>query len=75
MLKDCLLELLAPVAQPLSVDGKRPFVLLVAGVNGSGKTTSIGKLAQYYQSQGKTVMLAAGRHLSRRRGGAAQDLG
>jgi fused signal recognition particle receptor len=55
-----LLELLAPVAKPLSVEGKRPFVLLVAGVNGSGKTTSIGKLAKYYQSQGKTVLLAAG---------------
>jgi len=53
-------ELLAPVAQPLSVDGARPFVLLVAGVNGSGKTTSIGKLAHYYQQQGKKVMLAAG---------------
>ena len=53
-------ELLAPVAQPLAVDGKRPFVLLVAGVNGSGKTTSIGKLAHYYQGQGKKVMLAAG---------------
>jgi fused signal recognition particle receptor len=60
VLKECMRELLAPVAQPLSVDGKRPFVLLVAGVNGSGKTTSIGKLAHYYQEQGKKVMLAAG---------------
>jgi fused signal recognition particle receptor len=60
VLKECMRELLAPVAQPLSVEGKRPFVLLVAGVNGSGKTTSIGKLAHYYQEQGKTVMLAAG---------------
>jgi fused signal recognition particle receptor len=59
VLKECMRELLAPVAQPLSVDGKRPYVLLVAGVNGSGKTTSIGKLAHYYQSQGKGVMLAA----------------
>ena len=39
---------------------QRPFVMLVAGVNGSGKTTSIGKLAKYYQTQGKSVMLAAG---------------
>lgn len=60
VLKQCLLQLLEPVAQPLSVEGKRPFVLLVVGVNGSGKTTSIGKLAHYYQAQGKRVMLAAG---------------
>lgn len=60
VLKECMRELLAPVAQPLAVDGKRPYVLLVAGVNGSGKTTSIGKLAHYYQNQGKKVMLAAG---------------
>jgi fused signal recognition particle receptor len=60
VLKECMRALLAPVAQPLSVDGRRPFVLLVAGVNGSGKTTSIGKLAHYYQGQGKKVMLAAG---------------
>jgi fused signal recognition particle receptor len=60
ILKQCLQELLEPIAKPLSVDGKRPFVLLVAGVNGAGKTTSIGKLAKYYQSQGKSVLLAAG---------------
>ncbi len=60
VLKDCLVQLLQPVAQPLSIERYRPFVLLVAGVNGSGKTTSIGKLAKYFQSQGKTVMLAAG---------------
>ena len=60
ILKQCLQELLEPIAKPLSVDGKRPFVLLVAGVNGAGKTTSIGKLAKYYQTQGKSVLLAAG---------------
>jgi fused signal recognition particle receptor len=60
VLKDGLLELFQPVAQELSIEGSQPFVLLVAGVNGSGKTTSIGKLAKYFQSQGKTVMLAAG---------------
>jgi fused signal recognition particle receptor len=60
VLRDCLVELLRPAAQPLSIEGKHPFVLLVAGVNGSGKTTSIGKLAKYFQAQGKTVMLAAG---------------
>ena len=60
VLKESLVELLQPVAQPLSIERSKPFVLLVGGVNGSGKTTSIGKLAKYYQSQGKTVMLAAG---------------
>ena len=60
VLKECLLELLQPVARQLSIEGYRPFVLLVAGVNGSGKTTSIGKLAKYFQNQGRSVMLAAG---------------
>lgn len=60
VLKEGLLALLAPVAQPLQTHAHRPFVLLVAGVNGSGKTTSIGKLAKFFQGQGKSVMLAAG---------------
>jgi fused signal recognition particle receptor len=60
VLKQCLVALLEPVARPLVIGPQRPFVLLVAGVNGSGKTTSIGKLAKYYQGQGKSVMLAAG---------------
>jgi fused signal recognition particle receptor len=52
---------LAPVAQPLAIDSaKKPFVILVAGVNGSGKTTSIGKLAAKVRAEGRTVMLAAG---------------
>ncbi|MDP2240910.1 MAG: signal recognition particle-docking protein FtsY [Burkholderiales bacterium] len=55
-----LLELLQPVATPLDVSGHRPFVIMLAGVNGAGKTTSIGKLAHYYQKQGKKVLLAAG---------------
>ncbi len=59
-LKDALLELIGPLEVPLSVEGKQPFVIMMAGVNGAGKTTSIGKLAKYYQSQGKKVMLAAG---------------
>lgn len=51
---------LAPVAKPLEIDSsKQPFVLLVAGVNGSGKTTTIGKLTARYMAEGKTVMLAA----------------
>ncbi len=52
---------LAPVAQPLAIDTtKKPFVILVAGVNGSGKTTTIGKLAAKFRADGRSVMLAAG---------------
>src|SRR5579883_2678180 len=52
---------LAPVAQPLVIDAtKRPFIILVAGVNGSGKTTTLGKLASKLRAEGRTVMLAAG---------------
>ena len=52
---------LAPVARPLEIDaGKKPFVILVVGVNGSGKTTTIGKLAARYSAEGRRVMLAAG---------------
>jgi fused signal recognition particle receptor len=52
---------LAGVAQPLVIDAaKRPFVILVAGVNGSGKTTTIGKLAAKFRAEGRSVMLAAG---------------
>jgi fused signal recognition particle receptor len=52
---------LAPVAQPLVIDEtKKPFVILMAGVNGSGKTTTIGKLAQKFRDEGRKVMLAAG---------------
>jgi fused signal recognition particle receptor len=59
-LRATLTELLAPVAQPLDVEAHKPFVIMLAGVNGSGKTTSIGKLAHYYQGLGKSVLLAAG---------------
>jgi fused signal recognition particle receptor len=52
---------LVPVARPLAVDPAiKPFVILVAGVNGSGKTTTIGKLAAKFRAEGRTVMLAAG---------------
>jgi fused signal recognition particle receptor len=52
---------LTPVARPLTFDAsKRPFVVLVVGVNGSGKTTTIGKLAAKFRSEGRTVILAAG---------------
>jgi fused signal recognition particle receptor len=59
-LKDTLLELLAPLERKLDVAAARPFVIMVAGVNGSGKTTSIGKLAKWLQTQQKKVLLAAG---------------
>jgi fused signal recognition particle receptor len=59
-LGDELRKLLEPVAVPLTVESHRPFVIMLAGVNGAGKTTSIGKLAHYYQSRGKSVLLAAG---------------
>jgi fused signal recognition particle receptor len=53
-------KIMAPVAQPLAIGGAKPFVILVAGVNGSGKTTTIGKLAAKLHAEGKSVMLAAG---------------
>ncbi len=59
-LKDELLALLAPLERALDARRAKPFVIVVAGVNGSGKTTSIGKLAKWLQSQGRSVMLAAG---------------
>ena len=55
-----LREMLEPVAVPLDTGGRKPFVIMLVGVNGSGKTTSIGKLAKYFQTQGKSVLLAAG---------------
>jgi fused signal recognition particle receptor len=45
---------------PLVVDSPQPFIVMLAGVNGAGKTTSIGKIAKYYQQQGKSILLAAG---------------
>ncbi len=54
-------EILGPVAQPLVIDpARRPHVVLVVGVNGSGKTTTIGKLAKTHRDQGRKVMIAAG---------------
>ena len=59
-LRTLLLDLLKPVEQPLVTEGRKPFVIMLAGVNGAGKTTSIGKLAHYFQAQGKRVLLGAG---------------
>jgi len=60
VLKAALLDLVAPLEAPLAVTDARPFVIMLAGVNGAGKTTSIGKLAKYLQGQGLSVLLAAG---------------
>ncbi|PDQ13195.1 signal recognition particle-docking protein FtsY [Enterobacter cloacae] len=60
LLKDEMGEILAKVDEPLNIEGKTPFVILMVGVNGVGKTTTIGKLARQFEQQGKTVMLAAG---------------
>lgn len=60
-LKVEMADILDPVAQPLVIDTtKKPYVILMVGVNGVGKTTTIGKLARKFQSEGKSVMLAAG---------------
>ena len=59
-LKTELAQLLKPVEQPLTFTGEGPQVILMVGVNGVGKTTTIGKLAKRYQGEGKSVMLAAG---------------
>jgi len=59
-LKESLIAMLEPLVQPLDTTIQKPFVIMITGVNGVGKTTSIGKLAKYFQSQGKSVLLAAG---------------
>ena len=60
-LADEIARRLAPAAKPLALDtAARPFVVLVVGVNGSGKTTTIGKLAKQYRGEGRSVLLAAG---------------
>ncbi len=60
LLKEELAAILSPVDKPLELTPKKPFVILMVGVNGVGKTTTIGKLAKQFQQEGKSVMLAAG---------------
>jgi fused signal recognition particle receptor len=60
VLRAGLTDLLRPLEAPLVVTDARPFVIMLAGVNGAGKTTSIGKLAKHLQTQGLSVLLAAG---------------
>ncbi|NHB59614.1 signal recognition particle-docking protein FtsY [Photorhabdus sp. RW14-46] len=59
-LKEEMSGILTKVNKPLDIEGKTPYVILMVGVNGVGKTTTIGKLARQFQAQGKSVMLAAG---------------
>ncbi len=60
LLQQSLIDMLLPLQASLETSSHKPFVIMLAGVNGAGKTTSIGKLAHYFQQQGKTVLLAAG---------------
>lgn len=60
LLKEILTEILAPTAVPLSLGSDQPFVILMIGVNGVGKTTTIGKLAHRFKAEGRSVVLAAG---------------
>lgn len=59
-LQQSMTALIQPLQQPLDISTHKPFIIMLAGVNGAGKTTSIGKLAKHFQSQGKSVLLAAG---------------
>ena len=60
LLRAAFVDLLKPLEKPFAIGDERPFVIMIAGVNGAGKTTSIGKLAKWLQSQGHSVLLAAG---------------
>ena len=68
-------KIMAPVAQPLAIGGGKPFVILVVGVNGSGKTTTIGKLAAQAPRRGQERDALRRRHVPRRRDRSAEDLG
>ena len=69
-------RMLAPVAKPLQLEGEhRPHVILVVGVNGTGKTTTIGKLAQQLRRRGQESHAGGRRYVPRRRHRPAQDLG
>jgi fused signal recognition particle receptor len=75
-LRGDLVALLAPVAEPIRVDpDARPYVILMVGVNGVGKTTTIGKIARRLQTQGRSVLLAAGDTFRAGRRRATQDVG
>ena len=60
ILRDCLSEILIPIQSTLEINGNSPFVIMVVGVNGTGKTTTIGKLTKFFQNKNKSVLIAAG---------------
>src|SRR5882724_13492389 len=60
VLRTILVELLSSLERPLELPDEKPCVIMLAGVNGAGKTTSAGKLAKYFLEQGRSVLLAAG---------------
>jgi len=60
LMREALLALLAPIEKPFAIGPERPFVIMIAGVNGAGKTTSIGKLAKWLQQQGLSVLFEGG---------------
>lgn len=60
VLKTNMLDLIKGIEKPLEITNQLPYVIMFVGINGAGKTTSIGKLAKYFQNQGKTIMLGAG---------------
>jgi fused signal recognition particle receptor len=60
LLKEALTDMLRPLEAPLRIDNRRPFVIMLVGVNGAGKTTSIGKLAKWFHARNLSVLLAAG---------------
>jgi len=55
--QEALATLIAPLERPLATEGHHPFIIMLAGVNGAGKTTSIGKLAKYFQAQARACCL------------------
>src|SRR5690606_27520489 len=59
-LRKIIADLLRPLERPIDIDRAEPLVLMIAGVNGAGKTTSIGKLAHHLRREGKSILLAAG---------------
>ena len=59
-LRDALVKMLQPLEKPFAAERPKPFVILLAGVNGAGKTTTIAKLTRLFQSEGRSVLLAAG---------------
>ncbi|MBW7925190.1 MAG: signal recognition particle-docking protein FtsY [Burkholderiaceae bacterium] len=59
-LRALIVDLLMPLEKPMDIDAAEPLVMMIAGVNGAGKTTSIGKLAHHLQREGKSILLAAG---------------